>query len=287
MPQLYREFTSQAQIDAQYNPALHLPDPGAPGRHYAQQSAMAREQLPCVADVRYGPTLVETLDIFPATVPNAPVLVFLHGGYWRALSSKDFSCVALGLQPLGITTVVVNYALCPWVSIDEITRQARAAVAWTLNNIANYGGDAARVALAGHSAGAHLSAMCLQTDWVQDYGLPPDPLAAALLISGIYDLAPLRYSYLQPMIQLDCGIISRNSPQFSVRHCATPVWVTWGAQETPEFARQASAYHHVWQAAGNRSELSEVAGADHYRAIHGFEDSHSPLCRWLAQTLSV
>jgi len=287
MPSLYRDFETQAQIDAQYNPALKLPDITAPGRHYAQRSAQARAQLRGVLDVPYGPTLAETLDIFPADVANAPVFVFLHGGYWRALSSKDFSCIALGLKPLGITTVVVNYALCPWVTIDEITRQVRSAVAWTHRNIAQFGGDPARVALGGHSAGGHLAAMCLQTRWQDDYGLPQDPLAAAVLVSGIYDIAPLRYSYLQPMIQLDDGIVRRNSPLFAVRPCATPIWVNWGDEESAEFARQASSFHKAWLAAGNRSELSALPQADHYRAIHGFEHVDSPLCQWLARQLAV
>ena len=285
MTNLYRDFDTQAQIDAQYNPSLALADATAPGRHYAEQSSLARAQLRCRLDVPYGPTRDETLDIFPADVPNAPVFVFLHGGYWRALSSKDFSCVALGLQPLGITTVVVNYALCPRVTLDEITRQVRAAVAWTLRNIAGYGGDPTRIALGGHSAGAHLTAMCLQTRWEEDYGLARDPLAAALLVSGIYDIAPLRYSYLQPMIQLDDGVIRRNSPLFSVRACATPVWVNWGDEETSEFARQASSFHAEWQSAGNQGDLSALPNADHYRGIHGFEHAGSPLSQWLARAL--
>ncbi|MDP1529930.1 alpha/beta hydrolase [Rhodoferax sp.] len=287
MTTLYREFASQAQIDAQYNPAIKLPDPLVPAKHYIAQSALARQNLRCVLDVPYGPTLAETLDIFPADVPNAPVFVFLHGGYWRAFSSKEFSCVALGLQPLGITTVVVNYALCPFVSLDEITRQVRAAVAWTQRHIAAYGGDPARLALGGHSAGAHLTAMCLQTRWAEDYGLPPDPLAAAVLVSGVYDIAPLRYSYLQPMIQLDEGLIQRNSPMFGVRPCKTPIWVNWGSEETPEFARQASSFLAAWQDAGNAGELSALPGADHYIGIHGFEDPASSLSQWLATRLAL
>ncbi|PKO59727.1 MAG: esterase [Betaproteobacteria bacterium HGW-Betaproteobacteria-18] len=287
MTPLYREFETQAQIDAQYNPAIKLADPTAPAKHYMARSSHARASLRCVLDVPYGPTLAETLDIFPADVPNAPVFVFLHGGYWRAFSSKEFSCVALGLQPLGITTVVVNYALCPFVTVDEITRQVRAAVAWTHRHIAAYGGDPVRLALGGHSAGAHLTAMCLQTPWVEDYGLPPDPLAAAVLVSGIYDIAPLRYSYLQPMIQLDDGIIRRHSPLFGVRPCKTPIWVNWGSEETPEFERQAQAFHQAWLAAGNSSELSALPDADHYRGIHGFEAPTSAVSQWLVTRLAL
>lgn len=283
---LYRQFTTQAQIDAQYNPMLSVADPASETRHYAERSAFARETLRCTLDVPFGPTRAETLDIFPADQPGAPVFVFLHGGYWRALSSKEFSCVALGLQALGITTVVPNYALCPEVTIDEITRQARAAVAWVLRHAESFGGDPARVALGGHSAGGHLTAMCLQTRWAEDYGLAADPLRAAVLVSGLFDLEPLRWSYLQPQIQLDDGVVRRNSPVLAVRPCATPILVAWGDTESEEFARQASTYHAAWLAAGNAAELRPLAGANHFSAIRGFEEPASLLCRWLSDALS-
>ena len=285
MFRLYRDFETQAQIDAQYGTQQWVADPAAEARHYVERSRLARETLRCALDVRFGPTLDETLDIFPAGRPGAPVFVFVHGGYWRANTSKEFSCVALGLVPAGITTVVVNYSLCPKVTIDEITRQVRAAIVWVLNHIARHGGDPARVAVGGHSAGGHLTAMALQTAWREDYGLADDPLAAAVLVSGIYDLAPLRYSYLQPLIQLDDGVIRRQSPLFVVRPCRTPALITWGGAESDEFARQSRTYHEAWQAAGNRGELVPVPGANHFGAIHGFEDSSSALCRWLAATL--
>ena len=279
---LYRDFTTQAQIDEQYNASLRVTDPAAELQHYRDAAARARATLRHTLDIPFGPTREETLDLCPADTPGAPVFVCIHGGYWRALSSKDFSGIALGLQPLGITAVVINYALCPVVTLDEITRQARAAVAWVLRRIDKHGGDPARIAIGGHSAGAHLTAMCLQTRWADDYGLPDDPLKAAVLVSGIYDIDPLRYSYLQPILQLDDGIIRRNSPMFGVRRCSTPAWMTWGGAETSEFARQAQTYHAVWQAAGNHSELSPQPGANHYSAIHGLDDPSSALCQWLA-----
>ncbi len=284
---LYRQFVSQAQIDAQYNASLTVADPAAEMRHYVDRSAVARQKLAHQLNVAYGPTLAEHLDIFPAAQPHAPVFVFVHGGYWRALAARDFSCVALGLQALGITTVVVNYALCPHVSIDEITRQVRAALAHTLRNAPGFGGDAQRVAIGGHSAGAHLCAMALQADWANDYGLPADPFSGAVLVSGLYDLQPLRYSYLQPQIQLDDGIIRRNSPLFGVRRCATPVLLTWGDAETEEFARQSASLHDAWLAAGNVSTLQALPGAHHFSAIHGFEQPDSLLCRWVAGVLKV
>jgi len=283
---LYRSFTTQAQIDAQYDTAMSVPDEPGELRHFTVQSEIARERLRCVLDVPFGPTHDETLDIFPAEQPNAPVFVFFHGGYWRSLSSKEFSCVALGLQPLGITTVVPNYALCPRVSLDEVTRQARAAVSWVLRDIHQHGGDPHRVAIGGHSAGAHLAAMCLQTRWVDDYGFPADPLRGGVLVSGVYDIEPLRYSYLQPQIQLDDGVMRRNSPMFGVRRCATPIVITWGETESTEFARQARTFAHAWQDAGNQCECEPLPGAHHCSVIHGFEDPSSRLARWLSDTLA-
>jgi len=282
MAVLYREFTTQAQIDAQYDVDLSVPDYGIYAAHYAGESALARRRLRCELDIPYGPTLAERLDIFPSARAGAPVFVFLHGGYWRSLSSKEFSCVALGAHAAGFTTVVVNYALAPAVGLDEITRQARASVAWVLRHIERYGANPRHVVIGGHSAGAQLAAMCLQTAWDDDYGLPPDPLAAAVLVSGVYDLDPLRFSVMQPQLQLDDGVIRRNSPLYGVRACATPLLVTWGSEETSEFHRQSAAYFAAWSDCGNRGERGPQAGRNHFDAIYGFEDAGSPLCRWLA-----
>jgi arylformamidase len=173
------------------------------------------------------------------------------------------------------------------VTIDEITRQVRAAVAWTVRHIAEYGGDPERIAVGGHSAGGQLTAMCLQTEWARDYGLVQDPIKAAVCISGIYDITPLRFSYLQPMIQLDEGIVRRNSPQFLCRPCTTPTWVTWGGAESAEFARQAQTFHDNWTALGNQSELRAIAGADHFTVLAGFEQPGGELCEWLAAQLGA
>lgn len=280
-PVLYRDFNCVEEIDAAYDPVRKITDPQAASQHFADQSRYAQEHLPCVLGVPYGPTLDETLDIFPADQPNAPVFVFIHGGYWRARASGDFSSVALGPHALGMTVVVVNYALCPKVSIDEITRQTRASLAWVVRNIAAHHGDPARILLGGHSAGANLAAMCLQTRWTEDYGLDNDWIKAAILVSGIYDIAPLRHSYLQPLIQLDEGIIRRNSPMFGVTARTAPLLITWGGLESSEFARQSHCFHTAWQSVGNCSELLEQADAHHMTAIHGFEHAQSALCQWL------
>jgi len=280
-------FVSSPEIDAQYNAGAAVADSAEQLRRHGELSEAARTRLRCIEGISYGPTLDETLDVFPAERPASPVFVFIHGGYWRRFAARDYHLVAVGLVPLGITTVCVDYSLCPKVTIDEIARQCRAAVAWTLRRIGEHGGDPARVAVGGHSAGGHLTAMCLATRWDEDYGLARDPLAAAVLISGIYDIEPLRHSYLQPTIQLDDGIVRRNSPMFGVRPCATPALVTWGADESAEFARQATQYHAAWQGAGNRGELLPQLGANHFTAIEGLADPGSTLSRWIAARLGA
>ncbi|WP_428422737.1 alpha/beta hydrolase [Methylibium sp.] len=287
MSKLYRQFTTQAEIDAQYDVERSVPDFMVYARHYIEESRATRTRLRCELDIPYGPTRAETLDIFPAAEPNAPVFVFFHGGYWRMLTSKEFSCVALGLNQLGITTVVVNYELLPKVSLDEITRQSRSAVAWVLRNIQHHGGDPKRVVVGGHSAGGHLTAMLAQTQWSEDYGLAPDPMAGAVMVSGLFDLHPLRYSCMQPQLQFDDGVIQRNSPLFQVRASATPALVTWGGDEPDEFRRQSDAYLAAWKEAGNAAKRLEQPGANHFTAIYGFEDAKSPLCQWVLQAANT
>lgn len=287
MRTLYRDFTSSAEIDAQYDVDRTVADYGAYALHYAETSRVTRQRLRHERDVPYGATPAETLDIFPAARAAAPVFVFLHGGYWRSLSSKEFSCVALGLHELGITTVVVDYALAPRVGLDEITRQARSALYWVLGRIGDHGGDPQRVVIGGHSAGAQLGAMCLQTAWDEDFGLRADPLSGAVLVSGVYDLQPLQFSDLQPQLQLTGEIITRCSPMCCIRPCKSPILVTWGGAESDEFRRQSEDYVSAWRLAGNRARRLPQPGRNHFDAIYGFEDPASELCQWIAAATSA
>ena len=271
-------FSSIQAIDEAYNPRLRAENLDAALQHYAQQSERTRKILPYRAAVPYGQTLAETLDIVSARKPGAPVFFYIHSGYWRANAARDFTHMALGPHARDFMTVLVDYALCPTVTLDEIVRQVRAAAAWVVRNIADYGGDPRRIVIGGHSAGGHLGAMLLSTPWREQYGLADDPFAGAVFVSGLYDIAPLRYSYLQPSIQLDEGIVQRNTPLRLVRRCTTPLLLSWGGLEQPSFEHQSTQMHEAWLAAGNASELAPQPNADHFTAIKGFEDPRSPLC---------
>lgn len=284
---LYRHFRTQAEIDAEYNLGARLVDPQAVFGAYRRLSAAARKALCCELDVRYGATLDERLDVFPAPRPGAPILLFIHGGYWRMLAQSDFSFVASGFVPHGVTVVVSNYSLCPKVKISEITRQNRAVVAWLHAHAARYNGDPRRIYVMGHSAGAQQTAMLLGTDWRGEYGLPADVIGSGIAVSGVYDLAPLRHSFLQPVVQLDHETIRRESPLLNIPRRAPPLYLHVGAKETEEFIRQSQELHRAWRAAGLKSSLFVRPAADHFSIIHDLARPRSDYCARILSTMGL
>lgn len=284
---LYRDFSTQEQIDQQYNIEAAVGDMRPYVEWFVDSSATARAELACALDVPFGPTRDETLDIFPARTPDAPVLLFVHGGYWRILSSKEFSLVARGPVAHDVTVVVSNYSLCPKVSLAEITRQSRAAVAWIANNIARYNGNPARLFVAGHSAGGHQVGMLVATDWVGEYGLPADVIKGGMPISGLFDLSPFRHSWLQPKLQLDADLIARQSPLLHIPEQAPPLLVTLGGDESSEFHRQSADYVAAWRARGHRATEFAQPGKNHLTAIGDFEQADSALCRALLDFIAA
>lgn len=278
---LYRDFKTQENIDLEYNLALSVPDIGHWLEWYTKESATARHKLDCMLDLRFGPTVDETIDIFPAKEPGAPILVFIHGGYWVRCSSKDFSFVANGLVNRGITVAVMNYSLCPKVTMPEITRQSRAAIAWLHREAPRFNGDPSRIFIAGHSAGGQQVGMLTATNWTAEYELPNDIIKGGVPISGVFDLHPLRYSYLQPKLLLTHETILHQSPCLNMPHSGPPLLITVGERETAEFRRQSTEYLQAWQAGGRSGELLLQKGKHHFSAIEDFNDRGSNLCEKL------
>src|SRR5579885_2471872 len=230
---LYRQFSKQEEIDLEYNMEATVPNPRRYFDFFVNGSARARRELKCALDVRFGPTVEETIDLFPAADPHAPILVFIHGGYWRRLSSKEFSLVARGPVAQGVSVAITNYALCPKVTLPEITRQSRAAIAWLHTNRDHpLAGGRDRIFVSGHSAGGHQVARLLSTNWREDYGLPADVIKGGIAISGVFDLRPLRFSFLQPMLQLTEEIVQRESPLFNLPDSGKPLMVSVGGDES-------------------------------------------------------
>lgn len=242
-----------AWYDAQYDARAGIPEQASIRQGWAERSEQTRRTRRCVLDVPYGAHASETLDIFlPATQPAkagpAPVLVYIHGGYWRALDKRDQSFVAAPFVDAGAIVVLPNYALAPAVTVRHIVLQLVQAVAWVHRHIAQHGGDPARLVVAGHSAGGHLAAMMLACRWPQvGADLPPSVLHSALAISGVFELEPLRHApFLAPDLGLTAAEARALSPACMPPPSAGPLVAVVGGDESSEFHRQTQLIRQRW-----------------------------------------
>lgn len=239
-----------AWLDAQYNNRARIPEHPLIFDRWARASALARDGLSRRLDVAYGDHPDERLDVFPTTRAGAPVMVFVHGGWWRALDKRDHSFVAPAFVHAGAMVVVPNYSLCPKVGIGDIALQMTRALAWTFRHAALYGGDPRRIVVVGHSAGGHLAAMLLCCDWKRvGRDLPPDLVTRALAISGVFDLEPLRHTpFLQPDLRLTPADVKRLSPAGFARPTRGTLVAVAGADESEEFQRNVTLIRDRWGA---------------------------------------
>ena len=270
---LYRQFETVEQLDQQYLPALRVPEFREIVARWSTESERVGKLPGHHPRLAYGPTLDETVDIFYGP-KGAPIHVFLHGGYWRAFAPKDFYFIAEQLVKDGFCVVLPNYSLCPKVSIDEIVRQVRACLKW-LHVFADLAGaDPTNITLSGHSAGGHLTAMALLTDWQGDYGIDPSFIRGGVAVSGLYDLAPFPYTTLQPSLQLTWDQVARNSPINQPAALCAPLALTVGERESEEFHCQMKDY-----AEHKHLRSFVVPDANHYTVLDAYLDRDSLLYR--------
>jgi len=269
---IYRSY-DKAGLDAQYFLRGRVPEHHEYFRRWAEDSAAVRRARPCRLDIPYD---VETLDLFPAEKKPAPCLVFIHGGYWQALDKSDFSFLVPAFQDAGIAVAVVNYTLAPKAGMDEMVRQNCAALAWLHRNAREYGIDPARIHVAGHSAGGHLTATLLTTDW-STFGLERNPVRGACAISGLYDLEPIRLCYLNDVLGLDAATAERNSPLRHLPKQSPPLILSVGTGETAEFLRQQDDFAAAWRAAGLPLEMADQPGDNHFAVVGRLGEPRTPL----------
>lgn len=235
-------------LDSMYNNRALVPDYATYFERWAERSKMARNAQRCTLDVAYGKSAGETLDVFPGAAKGAPVVVFIHGGYWRSLDKSNHSFIAPAFTSTGACVVIPNYDLCPAVTIPDITMQMVRAVAWVYDYIAEHGGDASRITVVGHSAGGHLAAMMLACHWKQHApDLPSDLVKNALSISGLYELdSVMQTPYLEDSLQLTPEQVLRASPAWMPAPARGVLFTVAGADESAEFLRHNQLIQTAW-----------------------------------------
>jgi arylformamidase len=268
------------EVERGYNNRAAVPEHPQWFARWAELSAAARAALRPRLDLRYGPNPKETLDLFLPAVRARGTFVFVHGGYWRALDKVDHSFVAGPFVAAGIAVAVINYDLCPDVSIATIVDECRRAVLWIATEGAAHGANPGRIVVGGHSAGGHLAAMMLATDW-SAIGLARDPLAGAVSLSGVHDLAPMVLFSFNADLGLDAAEAARLSPVNLAPRSRAPLLVAVGADETSEFLRQAELMWDAWPAnrpAGSTGPLV-LLGRHHFSVVADYADPESALTR--------
>ena len=268
-----------AWLDAQYNNRARIADHAQIFERWSNASALAREQSDCAIDLPYGGGPNETLDVFRTHHPDAPVFVFIHGGYWRALDKRDQSFVAPALVDAGAMVVLPNYTLCPAVTIEQITLQLVQALAWTFRHAREHGGDPSRIVVGGHSAGGHLAAMMLSCLWTRVAAdLPAGLLKSALSISGLFELEPIRHTpFLAPDLRLTAASAKRLSPALMPAPRGTLAALV-GGDESEEFLRQNTLIRRAWGEAAV-PVCEAVPGTNHLTVLHDLADAGSRLHR--------
>jgi len=274
---IFRDY-DQAGLDAQYNNRIHVPDHPdlyagwvAPCRQVVSDF---RHQL----DVPYGNSPRETLDIFmPEGDGPFPVHVYIHGGYWMSREKSDQRFLARPLVEAGAVFILVEYDLIPNVRMADIVRQCRDAVAWVYDNAVDIDADPGRIHVSGHSAGGHLVAMLAQTDWLAHADVSQNLIRGGCAVSGIFDLEPIRQTYMQETLGLSEDEVAENSPLFFDPVPTVPLIVAAGGTETDEFRRQSNDFAKDWNDRGGKCTHLECTERNHFTILNDLADGDSAL----------
>jgi arylformamidase len=266
-----------AFYEREYNARAAIPEHPQIFARWAETGALTRRRCACLIDLPFGEAAGERLDYFPTRRDSAPLLVFIHGGYWRSLDKFDFSWIAPPFVQHGIAVALLNYGLAPKTPVEDMVRQQLKALAWLHHNADRLRFDPERIVVSGHSAGGHLAAMMMAALWpAYDSALPADLVKGALAISGLFDLEPLVHAtFVNVDLHLDQKRARRLSPVTMQPATAAPLVTALGALESSEFKRQSQALGHAW-AANLHAELV-LPGANHLTVCDALAQPDSPL----------
>lgn len=248
----WRKLT-QEELDLGLNNSLAVPETAAIVANWDKLSAAMRARYPQHIDLRYGPRERNRIDLLK-TVNGGPTLVFIHGGYWQTRAKENFTFCAAGPMAHGINVALIGYTLAPDATLDDIVDEVRAAIDYLARDLPALGGDPDQIVVSGWSAGGHLSSMVL--------GHPR--IKAGLLISGVYDLEPIRHSYLNAKLGLDEAMSHRNSPVKQQGGVNKPLVVVAGSGELPLLREQSAGFAAHRAMYGLPVVYEEIPGANHF-----------------------
>jgi arylformamidase len=275
-----------AYYTEQYNARAAIPDHPYIFTRWTKDSAHVRRTSAALFDLAYGEADGERLDFFPAPRSDAPLLVFIHGGWWRSLDKSDFSFIAPAYTRAGFNVALTNYTLAPASSIADIVRQQLRALAWLYRHAEAYDFDPGRIVVAGHSAGAHLAAMMMAAVWPAfDASLPADLVKGGILLSGIYDLEPVRHAdFVNVDLKLTEKDIEPLSPAGMPQSHPAPFLTAVGGLESDEFRRQTSLLAQAWKE-GHKEDIP-LPAANHLTICDAFGTPGDPLHEAAARLIS-
>lgn len=281
---IYRDFDREA-LDAAYNNTAAVPDAEAVIARWVSAGDAMVEAPEARLDLAYGPGPRQSLDLFvPEGDGPFPVFAFIHGGYWQRLNKRPFTCFAPAFLEAGIAYAAIGYPLCPDVRLTELVESVRQGVAWLGAEGPAHGLDPARIHIGGHSAGGHLTAMMMSTDWTA-HGLPADHVKSGCAISGVYDLEPIRLGALNDAVRLDEDEVAALSPMQHLPDRAQRLTLCVGGDELPEFLRQQAEYGAAWRAKGLPGAEMTSVGANHFTVINALGEPASPLYRAISEQI--
>jgi dienelactone hydrolase len=267
-PALWRGLT-RPELDAAYNNTAAVPDSAERLARWSARSAELRAARPDLLDRRYGSRERQRLDLFRSGRDEAPLLVFIHGGYWQRNAKEVFSCLAQGPLAHGIDVALPGYTLAPAASLTEIVAEITQALHWLRREGPALGMATRRLIVSGWSAGGHLAALAM--------GRPE--VDAGLAVSGIFDLEPCRLNYLNDKLRLTPAEVTALSPIHHLPDVSGPLTVTYGLSELPELQRQSADFAAAWRARGLAGSLRPLASHDHFSILDEMSDPTSALTR--------
>lgn len=258
----------QLRRDAAYNNRWAVPDHMADLDRWAADSAAVRDSVRCDLDVEYGTGDRETLDIlYPHRDGPAPLIVFLHGGYWLSMTKDSYSFIGKNFVDAGAAFAIVGFGLCPDISLAHMVGQVERAIAYLWEKANDYGLDRQRFYLAGHSSGGHLAAMVLGGGVSGTPAVPPETFRASVIVSGLFDLAPVADTYINNYIQLDARGVRDLSPLDHIPSAGKkmgPLILGTGEHELAEYHLHQARYAQAWKGNGHAVQMCDAAGYHHF-----------------------